>query len=71
MADEHRPLCEWAIYPDGEREHPELTVQRRVMVHLKWVTGPEAEENFAELHRLDSNVWVAWLQRPPPKENGI
>jgi hypothetical protein len=67
MADEHRPLCEWAIYPDGEREHPELTVQRRVMVHLKWVTGPEAEENFAELHRLDSNVWDAWLQRPPPE----
>ncbi len=67
VADEHRQLCEWAIYPDGEREHPELTVQRRVMVHLKWVTGPEAGENFAELHRLDSSVWDAWLQRSPPE----
>jgi hypothetical protein len=29
--------------------------------------GTRGGENFAELHRLDSNVWDAWLQRSPPE----
>ncbi len=62
MADEHRPRCEWAVCPDDEREHPELTVQKRAEVHLRWAKGFEAERSFAVLHRLDYNVWDAWLQ---------
>jgi len=62
MADEHRPRCEWAVCPGDERERPELTVQNRAVVHLKWVTGILGENSFAVLHRLDYNVWDAWLQ---------
>jgi hypothetical protein len=61
MADEHRPRCEWAVCPADERERPELTVQKRAEVHLRWVRGFAAERSFAVLHRLDYNVWDAWL----------
>jgi hypothetical protein len=61
MADEHRSRCEWAVCPADERERPELTVQKRAEVHLRWVRGFEAERSFAVLHRLDCNVWDAWL----------
>jgi hypothetical protein len=62
MADEHRQRCEWAECPDDEREHPELTVQKRAEVHLRWVSGfLRADRSFAVLHRLDYNVWDAWL----------
>jgi hypothetical protein len=61
IADEHRPGCAEAICPADEREHPELTVQKRAEVQLRWVKGPKAERNFAVLHRLDYNVWDAWL----------
>jgi hypothetical protein len=60
-ADEHRPQCEWAVSPADEREHPELTVQKRAEVHLRWTTGFQANHDFAVLHRLDYNVWDAWL----------
>jgi hypothetical protein len=61
-ADEHRPRCEWAVRPGDEPEHPELTAQKRAEAHLRWVTGSQAERSFAVLHRLDYNVWDAWLQ---------
>lgn len=61
MADEHRPRCEWAVCPDDERERPELTVQKRAEVHLRPVRGSGAGRSFAVLHRLDHNVWDAWL----------
>jgi hypothetical protein len=61
MADEHRPRCEWAVCPDDERDRPELTVQKRAEVHLRWVSGFGADRRFAVLHRLDYNVWDAWL----------
>jgi hypothetical protein len=61
MADEHRPRCEWARCPADERERPELTVQKRAEVHLKWRQGFLAEKDFAVLHRLDYQVWDAWL----------
>jgi hypothetical protein len=61
MADEHRPRCEWAVCPDDERDRPELTVQKRAEVHLRWGRGFEAGRSFAVLHRLDYNVWDAWL----------
>jgi hypothetical protein len=61
LADEHRPGCEWAVCPGDEREHQELTVQKRAEVHLKWIMGSRAERNFAKLHRLDGNGWNAWL----------
>jgi hypothetical protein len=61
MADEHRPRCEWAVCPDDEREHPELTVQKRDEVHLKWTKGRRGDKTLAVLHRLDHNVWDAWL----------
>ena len=62
MADEHRPRCEWALCPPGERENPELTVDKRAEVHLKWRQGALADHDFAVLHRLDYQVWDAWLQ---------
>jgi hypothetical protein len=62
MADEHRPRCEWEASPGGEREHPELTVQKHAEVHLKWVKEWQAEKNFAVLRRLDHNAWDAWRQ---------
>jgi hypothetical protein len=61
MADEHRARCEWAVCRADEREHPELTVQRRAEVHLRWTRGFQANHSFAVLHRLDHNVWDAWL----------
>lgn len=61
MADEHRPQCEWALCPGDEREHPELTVQKRAEVHLRWVSGYEADISFGVLHRLDHNVWDGWV----------
>jgi hypothetical protein len=61
MADEHRPRCEWAVCPGDERERPELTVQKRAEVHLRWVTGAGADMSFAVLHRLDYQVWDGWL----------
>jgi hypothetical protein len=60
-ADEHRLACEWAICPGDEREHPELTVQKRAEVHLRGTKGFLAHKSFARLHRLDHNVWDAWL----------
>ena len=65
MADEHRPRCEWAARPGGEREHPELAMPERAEVHLQWGTGSQAGRSFAVLHRLDYNVWDAWLHRAP------
>lgn len=62
MADEHRALCEWAPCPADEREDPELTVEKRAEVHLKWRMGRLADHDFAVLHRLDYQVWDAWLQ---------
>ena len=61
LADEHRPGCEWAVCPGDERERPELTVRKRAEVHLKWTMGTRAERDFAKLHRLDGNGWIAWL----------
>jgi hypothetical protein len=61
IADEHRPRCEWAVCPDDERERPELTVEKRAEVHLRRVRGLKAGRSFAVLHRLDHNVWDAWL----------
>jgi hypothetical protein len=66
-ADEHRPGCEWAASPGGEPEHQEPAVERQAEVRLNWVTGSRAESSFAVLHRLDYNVWDAWL-RPWPRE---
>jgi hypothetical protein len=60
-ADEHRLGCSWAWCPGDEREHPELTVQKRAEVHLQWTRGRLAHRSFARLHRLDYNVWDAWL----------
>ena len=60
-ADEHRLRCEWALCPGDEREHPELTVQKRVEVNLRWTRGLLANHSFAVLHRLDYQVWDAWL----------
>jgi hypothetical protein len=60
-ADEHRLGCEWAVCPGDEREHPELTVQKRAEVHLQWTRDFLAHRSFAKLHRLDYNVWDAWL----------
>jgi hypothetical protein len=65
MADEHRPFCEWAISPGDEREHPELTVQKRAVVYLESYVAGELWR-FAELHRLDYNVWDAWTRREGP-----
>jgi hypothetical protein len=62
MADEHRPRCEWAPCPADERERPELTVEKRASVHLKWRQGYWADKDFAVLHRLDYQVWDAWRQ---------
>lgn len=61
LADEHRPYCEWAIIRDDERQRPELTIDRRARVDLRWTAGGRAGEWFAELFRLDHNVWDAWL----------
>ena len=61
MADEHRPRCEWAVCPDDEREHRELTVQKRDGVHLKWTKGRRGDKTLAVLHHLGHNVWDAWL----------
>ena len=52
----------WARCPADERERPELTVQKRAEVHLKWRQGFLAEKDFAVLHRLDDQVWDAWRQ---------
>ncbi len=60
-ADEHRARCEWAVCPADEREHPELTAQKRAEVCLKGTWDWQASRNFAKLHRLDHNVWDAWL----------
>jgi hypothetical protein len=60
MADEHRPGCDWAAGAGDEGERPELTVEERAEVHLKWVAGSRAGQRFAVLHRLDYNVWDAW-----------
>jgi hypothetical protein len=63
MADEHRPRCEWAACPGDEREHPEPAMPERAEVHLQWGTGSQAGRSFAVLHRLDYNVWDAWLHQ--------
>ncbi len=60
-ADEHRARCEWAVCPADEREHPELTAQKRAEVYLKGTWDWQASRSFAKLHRLDHNVWDAWL----------
>jgi hypothetical protein len=67
-ADEHRLQCEWAWAPGDEREHPELTAQKRAEVHLRWTRGFLAERSLAVLHRLDYNVWDAW--RHPTRVEG-
>ena len=46
MADEHRPQCEWALCPADERENPELTVDKRAEVHLKWRKGNLADHDL-------------------------
>ena len=69
MADEHRPQCEWALCPADERENPERTVDKRAEVHLKWRGGRLANHDFAVLHRLDYQVWDAWLQ--PVRIEGV
>ena len=69
MADEHRPRCEWALCPADERENPELTVDKRAEVHLKWTRGRLADHDFAVLHRLDYRVWDAWLH--PVRLEGV
>jgi hypothetical protein len=61
IADEHRPGCAEAFCPADEREHPELTVQKRAEVQLQWARGPKGDRSFAVLHRLDYNAWDAWL----------
>jgi hypothetical protein len=66
-ADEHRPGCEWAASPGGEPEHQEPAVEKHAEVRLNWVTRSQAKSSFAVLHRLDYNVWDAWL-RPWPRE---
>ena len=66
IADEHRARCEGTVSPGGEREHPGLAVQKHAEVHLKWVTGSRADHSFAVLHRLDHNVWDAWLHPSHP-----
>jgi hypothetical protein len=30
-------------------------------VHLQWATGLQAHHSFGVLHRLDYNVWDAWV----------
>jgi hypothetical protein len=45
----------------GERERPELAEQKLAEVHLQWATGLQAHYSFGVLHRLDYNVWDAWL----------
>jgi len=66
-ADEHRLGCEWAWCPGDEREHPERTVQKRAEVHLQWTRDFLAHRSFAKLHRLDYNVWDAWLHPVHPE----
>lgn len=45
----------------GERGRPELAEQKPAEVHLQWATGLQANHSFGVLHRLDYNVWDAWL----------
>ncbi|MGE5256900.1 MAG: hypothetical protein ACM3KE_09530 [Hyphomicrobiales bacterium] len=37
-------------------------MQKRAEVRLQWTRGFLAHHHFAKLHRLDRNVWDAWLQ---------
>jgi hypothetical protein len=37
-------------------------VEKRAEVHLKWRMGRLADHDFAVLHRLDYQVWDAWLK---------
>jgi len=67
MADEHRPVCGWsAVFRASEREDPELTVQWREQVHLKWVKDELYEEDFAVLRHLKDYDWEAWQQPLDP-----
>lgn len=68
MADDHRQYCEWAIIPGDEREQPELTVQKRAVVCLESYTAGTLWR-FAELYRLDYNVWDAWTRRGGPQDD--
>jgi hypothetical protein len=61
LADEHRPACEWASLSGDEREQPELTVQKRAEVHLRYSDRDPLYHSFAVLHRLDNGIWDAWL----------
>lgn len=61
LADEHRPSCEWASLSGDEREQPELTVQKRAEVHLRYSDRDPLYHSFAILHRLDNGIWDAWL----------
>jgi hypothetical protein len=65
IADEHRAQCEWEVSP-GDQQQPQPAAQKHAEVHLKWVTGSQADHRFAVLHRLDYNVWDAWLHRSRP-----
>lgn len=62
FADEHRMGCE-RTDPGSNGESPEALADRPAEAHLKWVTGPRANQSLAVLHRLDYNVWDAWLHR--------
>jgi hypothetical protein len=59
LADEYRSLTNWAMCPEGERVHPELTVQKNAEVDLCWGMG--GEPYFAALHRLADGSWDAWV----------
>jgi len=61
LADEHRPNCEWAGLSGDEREQPELTVQKRAEVSLRYSDRDPLYHSFAVLHRLDNGIWDAWL----------
>jgi hypothetical protein len=44
-----------------KRSRPELTEHKLAEVHLQWATGLQAHHSFGVLHRLEYNVWDAWL----------
>jgi hypothetical protein len=41
---------------------PAVRPNKTAEVHLQWATGLQAHHSFGVLHRLDYNVWDAWLQ---------
>jgi hypothetical protein len=61
LADGHRPHCGWAGLSGDEREQPELTVNKRAEVSLRYSDRDPLYHGFAVLHRLDNGIWDAWL----------